>query len=179
MAKQDKQLVELLGEYRTNVDGKGRVGLGSFRQQFDDQVVMVKMDGYLAIMRPELFSTVSKGIRQKVAVDTPDNVSRLFDPRIQEFKRYFYKNASFVSLDAQGRMTVPAHMREELHLVSDVVWAGCGDMLELWQAKKYDDREAIWRVQNGPAKMLDIFADVPPPVADDNGSADLTPHNQV
>jgi len=179
MAKKDNQLIELIGEYRTKVDGKGRVGLGHFGQQLGDQVVAIKMDGYLMLVRPEMYSTISNGIRQRAAIDSPDNARRLFDQTILEFKRRFYANSQPVTLDNQGRMTVPARMREELHLVSDVVWAGCGEMLELWQAKEYDDREASWRKQGGPAKMIDIFADAPSPEANDDGLADDDPQDQV
>jgi len=163
---------ELLGEYRTNLDTKGRLGLGPFRQHFDESVIAVKMDGYLAVMRPEQFSIVSEGIRRRAAIDSPQHVQRLFDRRMQEFKRHFYSNAFEISLDSQGRFTVPAKMREDVNLVTKVIWVGSGDMLELWQEKQYDDREAIWREERGPERMVDIFDDAPPPDAhDENGPA--------
>lgn len=152
----EAQLSELIGEYRSNIDSKGRVGLGGFRQHFEDSVVAVKLDGYLAVMSPAQFRVVSQGIRQRTAIERPEDVGRLFDVEVQRFKRHFYSNAFEVSLDAQGRMTVPAKMREALNLVRDVVWAGSGDMLELWQAKQYDDKETIWREEGGPKRMVHV-----------------------
>lgn len=165
----EQQTTELIGEFRTNLDNKGRLGLGPFRPHFSDSVVAVKMDGYLAVMSPPQFSVVSTGIRQRAAIDSPDHVARLFDRRMQQFKRHFYSNAFEISLDAQGRMTIPVKMREDVNLVQNVVWVGSGDMLELWQAKRYDDREAIWREEGGPERMVEIFGDAPPPVEHDNG----------
>jgi len=168
----EQRTPELIGEYRTNLDSKGRLGLGPFRQQFGESVIAVKMDGYLAVMRPEQFSIISEGIRRRAAIDSPQHVYRLFDRRMQQFKRHFYSNAFEISLDAQGRFTVPAKMREDVKLVSNVIWVGSGDMLELWQAKHYDGREAIWREEHGPEKMVEIFNDVPPPIEhDDDGPA--------
>lgn len=164
----EQRTQELIGEYRTNLDAKGRLGLGPFRSHFGDAVVAVKMDGYLAVMRPEQFGVISEGIRQRAAIDSPGHVARLFDRRMQQFKRHFYSNAFEISLDAQGRMTIPAKMREDVKLVQNVIWVGSGDMLELWQAKHYDDRETIWREEHGPEKMVEIFSDAPPPDEHDN-----------
>lgn len=161
----EPQVTELIGEYRTNIDGKGRVGLGGFRQHFEDTVVAVKLDGYLAVMSPAQFRIVSQGIRQQTAIDKPEHVGRLFDVEVQRFKRHFYSNAFEVSLDAQGRMTVPAKMREELTLVKDVVWAGSGDMLELWQAKQYDGKETLWREEGGPERMVHVVTGQTPAAA--------------
>ena len=84
----EPQLTELIGEYRTNIDAKGRVGLGSFRQHFEDTVIAVKMDGYLVVMSPAQFRVVSEGIRQRTAIDRPEHVGRLFDVEVQRFKRH-------------------------------------------------------------------------------------------
>ena len=163
MAKAEKQVHRLIGDYETNIDQKGRVGLGRFRQYFGESVIAVRMPNYLMILSPEQFDVISEGIRQRTSFSSKDNVYKLFDMDMQLFKRHFYSNAFEVSLDSQGRMTIPKKMREHLNLVEDVVWVGCGDMLELWQQKQYEKDMNIWEHEGGPARMSSVLTAPEPP----------------
>jgi len=157
MAKAEKLANRLIGDYETNIDSKGRVGLGRFRQHFDESVIAVRMPGYLMILTPKQFDVISEGIRMRTSFSSEQNVYKLFDMDMQLFKRHFYANAFEVSLDSQGRMTIPKKMRENLNLVEDVVWVGCGDTLELWQAKQYEKNFMLWEHEGGPGRMSSVL----------------------
>lgn len=157
MLADTKQVSRMIGDYETNIDAKGRVGLGRFSQYFTESVIAVRMKNFLMILSPEQFDVISSGIRRKTSFSSEQNVYKLFDMDMQLFKRHFYSNAFEVSLDAQGRMTIPKKMREHLHLVEDVVWVGCGDTLELWQSKEYEKNLMLWEHEGGPDRMSSIL----------------------
>lgn len=157
MADTKKQVRRLIGDYETNIDSKGRAGLGRFRQYYADSVIAVRMSNFLLILSTEQFDLISSGIRRKTSFSSEENVYKLFNMDMQLFKRHFYSNAFEVSLDSQGRMTIPKKMREHLHLVEDVVWVGCGDTLELWQAREYEKNQTLWEHEGGPDRISNIL----------------------
>lgn len=173
MSEETKTTALLIGEYETNIDSKGRVGLGRFSQHFDGAVVALRMKDHLVVVSPEQFSRLAEGIHQRTAFDKADSAHRFFDKEMQLFKRHFYANSFEISMDAQGRMTVPKKMREKLALVQDVVWVGCGDWLELWQLSEYEKNCMLWEHGGGPERMADVLAgDEPQPATVADGGDD-------
>jgi MraZ protein len=123
----------LLGEHEHTIDDKNRLTLPSrFRQSFADGVV------------------VTRGIEPCLAVYTPDGwddfvSSRLagldrFSREARDMRRYLFSGTVVAELDKQGRVTLPAGLMAKAELGRDVVVAGVGDYLEVW------DRDA-WRAQ--------------------------------
>ena len=123
----------LTGEYEHTIDEKNRLTLPArFRQSFADGVV------------------VTRGIEPCLAVYTRDGweefaSSRLagldrFSREARDMKRYLFSATVESELDKQGRVTLPAALMAKADLGRDVIVAGAGDYLEVW------DRDA-WRVQ--------------------------------
>jgi MraZ protein len=123
----------LLGEHEHTIDDKNRLTLPSrFRQSFADGVV------------------VTRGIEPCLAVYTREGwddfvSSRLagldrFSREARDMRRYLFSGTVVAELDKQGRVTLPAGLMAKAELGRDVVVAGVGDYLEVW------DRDA-WRVQ--------------------------------
>jgi MraZ protein len=123
----------LLGEYEHTIDDKNRLTLPArFRQSFADGVV------------------VTRGIEPCLAVYTragwDDFVrSRLagldrFSREAREMRRYLFSATVEAELDKQGRVTLPSGLMAKAELGRDVMVAGVGDYLEVW------DRDA-WRIQ--------------------------------
>ena len=172
MAKATKQPTRLIGDYPTVIDSKGRVGLGRFQQHFGDSVIALRMTDHLVVLSPAQFDLISGGIRKKTAFDTEENVYKFFDLEMQLFKRHFYSNAFEIPLDAQGRLTVPKKMRSKLGLVEDVIWVGCGDRLELWEADKYKEDCVIWEHKGGPARVATMLSAPDPIATQEDGGPD-------
>jgi MraZ protein len=121
----------LLGEHEHTIDDKNRLTLPSrFRQSFADGVV------------------VTRGIEPCLAVYTPDGwdefvSSRLagldrFSREARDMRRYLFSGTVEAELDKQGRVTLPAGLIAQAQLGREVLVAGVGDYLEVW------DRDA-WR----------------------------------
>lgn len=68
------------------------------------------------------------------------------DPRVHDFMRLVFGCAAEVRMDGQGRVPIPQHLRDLAGLKKDVVLAGMGGRLELWDRGAWDMHEQT----NGP-----------------------------
>jgi MraZ protein len=121
----------LLGEYEHTVDDKNRLTLPArFRHSFADGIVVTRgMDGCLyAYARDRWEARVQSRL---AALDTLSVEGR-------RMQRFFFAGAAEAQLDKQGRVMLPASLLAHAKLGRDVVVAGVGDHLEIW------DR-AAWR----------------------------------
>ena len=121
----------LLGTHDHTIDDKNRLTLpAQFRESFADGVFVKKgIDECLDVYgREDWFRLVQSRF---AALDPLSKEAR-------QFQRYLYAGASEAELDKQGRVNIPAHLLEHAGLKRDVIVAGTGDHLEIW------DRET-WR----------------------------------
>lgn len=124
-------MAQLLGEFEHTIDDKNRLTLpAKFRQAFSDGVVLTQgLDGNLnAYARTDWERLVGSRLAN---LDPFSREGRLM-------QRYFFATASESEPDRQGRVLVPASLAQRAGLGREVVVAGVGDHLEIW------DR-AVWR----------------------------------
>ena len=73
---------------------------------------------------------------------------RRFDPRVQQFKRVYVSGAHDCTLDGQGRILLPQHLRDYAGLGRDVVFTGEIDMFKVWDRatwnRTFDEDETIF-----------------------------------
>jgi MraZ protein len=121
------------GEYRHTVDDKGRIAVPArFRAQLaDGAFVSSWIDGCLAIHTRSGWEALAA----KVA-GLP-----LTDPRARRFERVIFARAFEAELDRQGRVVVPAYLREDAGLESEAVIVGSREHAEIWAP----DRWAAYR----------------------------------
>jgi len=60
----------------------------------------------------------------------------------REFARIFLANASEETIDAQGRITIPRHLREYAEIDKKVVTVGIGERMEIWSESLWDQHAA-------------------------------------
>jgi MraZ protein len=126
-----------LGEYQHTLDQKGRVSLPrKFRDATSGTVV------------------VSKGFEKALAVYTVEGYEVFlnemlsggeFVSDVRAVRRHFTVGASEVEIDSAGRVSLPAPLREFAGLKKDVIVAGVGDHMEIWDAaawKAYETEHA-------------------------------------
>ena len=119
-----RELLMFMGEYSHTIDPKGRLIIPSrFRDELGDEFVLTKgLDGCLSIY--------------------PRNEWEAFEQKLSDL-------ASLCELDKQGRILVPATLREYAGLEKDVVLTGNINRIEIWSKQKwsenssYDDMDAI------------------------------------
>jgi MraZ protein len=60
-------------------------------------------------------------------------------PEVQSFRRLFVSGAVEAPIDAQGRLLVPPHLREHAGLEKEVIIAGVGQRIEIWDKARFDE----------------------------------------
>ena len=61
----------------------------------------------------------------------------LINKEARQFARFFLAGAATVEVDKQGRILLPAHLREFAGLEKDVVLVGVGSRVEIWSKERY------------------------------------------
>ncbi len=118
-----------LGENTHSLDAKGRLILPArYREQLESAIVTSEVDGCLALWPPEQFEERSQEMKAKWRGTAED----------RNQARVFFAGAQEASPDKQGRVALPAPLREFAHLEKEVAVNGALDHVEIWDA-------GIWR----------------------------------
>ena len=112
------------GEYRHTVDDKGRIAVpAKFRVQLGAGAVVSRwLDACLAIHTTEGWEALAAKV---AALPITDQSAR-------RFQRLIFAGAAEVELDRQGRILLPAYLREHIDLGNDAVVVGSRDHAEIW-----------------------------------------------
>ena len=123
-----------MSEYNHTVDTKGRLIVPSkFREQLGDEFVVTKgMDGRLFVYANEDWNA----FEQKLT-SLP-----LINKEARKFARFFLAGAAQVEVDKQGRILLPANLREFAGLEKDVVLVGVGSRIEIWSRENWENMDA-------------------------------------
>jgi len=132
-----------MSEYNHTVDVKGRLIIPSkYRELLGEEFVVTKgMDGCLFVYANDDWNA----FEQKLT-SLP-----LINKEARKFARFFLAGAASVELDKQGRILLPANLREFAGLDKDVVLVGVGSRIEIWS-------KANWEDVNADGNMDDIAA---------------------
>jgi MraZ protein len=119
-----------LGEFQHTLDPKGRVILPSaFREQLKGGLVMtVGLDNCLTIHPTDDWRRVLESLRNL----------RTTDRRERMFARVMTSSAHAEDIDKQGRVTIPARLREYASLTKDVTVVGADMRIELWDTSRWE-----------------------------------------
>lgn len=123
-----------VGQYEHQMDPKGRVSLPSaFRREADgDRFVLLQWEPrYLTLFPEEKWKEVQANLLE----------FRRSDPDAWHNVRLIIANAVEVSPDKQGRILVPAALKEAADLSGTVLMSGNLDRVELWDPGVY--REVV------------------------------------
>lgn len=120
----------LLGEFRHTLDAKGRVILPArWREDFGESLVItLGLDGCLYLMTTTQFNQVAERFNQW----------SLESPQARAYTRLFFAKASEEAVDAQGRITIPGHLREVAGLDKELILSGAGTRAEVWNRSRYE-----------------------------------------
>jgi MraZ protein len=135
------------GEYRHSVDDKGRLAVPSkFRAQLDAGLVVSRwLESCLAVHTRASWDA----LEAKVAtLPITDQNARLFE-------RFIFAGATETTLDGQGRVLLPAYLREAAGLGSEAVVVGIRDHAEIWAPDRW---ESYRRSLEDPAALAEAIA---------------------
>ena len=124
-----------LGQYQHSLDSKGRVILpAKFRGRLEEGAFMARgLDGCVSVYPRDEWERVAANMRDLSARG----------PAQRQAARTFFAGAAEFVPDRQGRVPIPAHLREfaGLGLDRDVVVAGVLSRVEIWDGQRWRARE--------------------------------------
>ncbi|MBI2830982.1 MAG: division/cell wall cluster transcriptional repressor MraZ [Chloroflexi bacterium] len=124
------------GEFEYKVDEKGRVPVPpGFRKELSAGVVLTPgPDGCIAIYPLQAWKKVADSI---AASSTPIPRAKL-----RKLNRAMFGTAFRLIVDGQGRIALPAPLREYAGLQDDVVIVGVDNTLELWDKQAWESEKS-------------------------------------
>ena len=122
----------LIGEYRHNMDAKGRVTIPSkFREDLGDKFFVTKgLDGCLFVLSPKEWDRLV------------EKVSAIPMAQGKAIQRYFFSGAAEVEPDKQGRILLPQNLRDHAGLAKDVGVIGAATRAEIWDEGRWETANA-------------------------------------
>lgn len=127
-----------MGSFSHSLDEKGRLIIPSkYREELGREFVVSK--GYDTCLY-----AYSNAEWQKFY----DEIMQLPDTsaKNRRRKRYFMVNSANVEMDRQGRVLIPAEIRALADINGDILIAGLGNKLEIWNRD-------LWNATNGREQM--------------------------
>lgn len=120
-----------IGEYRHNIDEKGRLALpAKFRGKLASGVVVTKgLENSLVIYTTEEWEKIAPKLSE-----LPYNQANA-----RAFSRLILSGACDCDLDRQGRVNIPANLREYAKLKTNTVIVGVYSRIEVWDVKEWED----------------------------------------
>ena len=120
----------LLGTHTPKLDDKGRVILpAKFRDELEAGIVITRgQEHCLYLFSAAEFADAHEKIRQ----------APVTSKQARDYLRVFLSGASDEIPDRQGRVTVPAVLREYAGITRDLVVIGVGSRAEIWDAETWN-----------------------------------------
>jgi MraZ protein len=131
------------GEYEYKVDEKGRVPLPPrFRAQLKEGVVLTPGTEKCITAYP---------ISEWKKLATSFTGGKVARSKLRQLNRALFATASYLSLDGQGRISLPPMLRDKAEIMDEVVVIGANNYLELWnnihwEEEKTASQEQAWQI---------------------------------
>lgn len=123
----------LTGEYKNNLDEKGRVSLpAKLRAGLGDTSITITrgVDACLWVFPQETWSAFLAQIMDQAS---------LFQAQSRSVLRRLVAPAQELEIDKQGRISVPQSLREYAGLEKECVVLGISKYVEIWSVSRYDE----------------------------------------
>jgi len=139
-----------MGSYNNTIDAKFRMIIPSkYRDELNFKCVITKGIDKCLYIYPmdewELFSDKLKKLSKA-------------DIKARNFVRHFYGNAEECEIDRQGRVTIPAPLREYGQVEKELVTIGNGEKIEVWSKNVWEnDMETVQLDGNDIAEGMENY----------------------
>ena len=120
-----------LGTHTPRLDDKGRLALpAKFRTELEGGLVITKgQERCLFVFPMAEFGRITELLRSAPVTQRS----------VRDYSRVFFASASHEVPDGQGRITVPAPLREYAGLSKDCVVIGANSRVEVWDAAAWQN----------------------------------------
>ena len=135
------------GEHHYSLDEKGRIVLPpTFRRALGNAVVVTRgLDECVAVYAPVEWAKNERKLRTQA-------ISR------RDIVRFVLASAEDADIDGQGRLTLPAHLRQYAKIDREAVVIGVGTRLEIWSLVNW--QKYIERVQSQASELASELKDL-------------------
>ena len=118
-----------MGEFNHSIDAKGRIIVpAKFREDLGEEfVVTLGLDGCLFLYPDSEWREFVEQLKH-----LPGN------RQARQLQRYFLAGATTCEVDKQGRILIPAKLREHAKLEKEVVFVGVLGKIEIWSKELWD-----------------------------------------
>ena len=120
------------GQFNHTIDSKGRLIVpAKFREQLGEEFVVTKgFDGCLYAYSMTEWEKIEARFTE-MPLTTKD---------ARKLTRFFFSGAASCEVDRQGRILIPAVLRNFAGLQKDVVLAGVLNRIEIWSAEAWNEQ---------------------------------------
>lgn len=120
-----------MGEYQHSLDEKGRVIIpAKFRDGLGEQFVLTRGLEHSLFVYP---LPEWKSIEEKMKTLSTTQADA------RAFVRLFFSGAVECEPDKQGRISIPAHLREHARIKKDLYILGVATRIEIWSREVWDE----------------------------------------
>lgn len=128
------------GEYKHNIDKKGRIAIPSkYRENLGTTFMIAKsITGHncLCVYSSEEWKILA------------DKIQTLPTVKADRVKRFLYAGACDVEFDSQGRILIPSNLREFAKLEGETAVIGMHNHLEIWNSADYESESNVDTAQS-------------------------------
>jgi MraZ protein len=119
-----------LGEYAHSVDSKGRLAVpAKFRMRLGEGAIVTRgLDGCLVIYPAAEWQEYAEKL-DKLPSTQPD---------VRNYKRFIFSGATECEFDRQGRVLIPAFLREYAGLEETAIVVGQYSKVEIWGQSRWE-----------------------------------------
>ena len=137
-----------IGEYNHTIDAKGRLIIPSrFREVLGDEFVVTKgMDGCLFVFDNPEWQAFEEKLHKLPMIDKG----------ARQFTRFFLAGAASVEVDKQGRILLPAVLREFAGITKDAVLVGVGSRVEIWSKDRWEGTVTYQYMEEISGHMIEL-----------------------
>lgn len=120
-----------MGQYEHTIDAKGRVIIpAKFREELGEKFVLTKgLDNCLFVYSLEEWKNIEAKLK----------TLPLTKKDARAFTRFFLAGAVECEIDKQGRILIPANLREHAKIEKDVIFIGVSTRVEIWSKEVWEE----------------------------------------
>lgn len=121
-----------LGRHNHNLDAKGRLALPArFRDKLADGVVITRgFDPCLLVYPMDAWLPLAERVASL----------SISDPDVRTLRRMLFADAVDMQLDKQGRVLVPAELRQYASIEREAVVVGVHTFIEIWSPSTWEEQ---------------------------------------
>jgi MraZ protein len=127
------------GEFEYKIDQKGRVPIPpKFRKELKDGMILTPGIEKCIVAYP---------LAEWKKIATSLTSGSVTPSKLRKLNRALFATAFSTNIDGQGRIALPAPLREHAEIVDEVIVAGDNTYLELWNKVHWEEEKAVSQEQ--------------------------------